>query len=210
MPADAVRRGLAARTAVLRPGRRGRSLRRRSSGRVTLRHLPAADLRLYRAVRSLAVHEPPIRVARTMSLLGEHAGIWLLLGGAGVLRAGDRDERLVWGRAVAAVAGAHASNVALKRVVRRPRPVIDALPALASTASALSFPSAHTTSSFAAARAYSRLLPPAPLYGAAVLMGFSRVFLGVHYPFDVAAGALLGTLVGSAGRSPAASIPPAP
>lgn len=109
----------------------------------------------------------------------------------------DGPRRAEWARAAAAVAGAHALNIAVKQVVRRRRPQLPGLPALTSTPSALSFPSAHAASSFAAARAYSELLPATPLYAAAVGMGATRVFLGVHYPSDVVAGALLGLVVGS-------------
>ena len=68
------------------------------------------------------------------------------------------------------------------------------------TPTGLSFPSSHAASSFAAARAFGALVPGAPLRVAAVAMGLSRLYLGVHYPSDVAAGALLGTAVGSLGR----------
>ncbi len=159
--------------------------------------LLAADLAVYRAVRSSARHPGAIRAAQAMSLAGEHAAVWLLGGGAGFLV--DRGRRREWARATVAVAGAHGLNVAVKRVVRRQRPIVEALPALARTPSTLSFPSAHAASSFAAASAFSPLLGSRALYAPAVAMGYSRVFLGVHFPFDVAAGALLGVTVGSLG-----------
>jgi undecaprenyl-diphosphatase len=96
---------------------------------------------------------------------------------------------------VATVAGAYGLNTAIKLAVRRRRPELEGLPPLTGTPTALSFPSAHATSSFAAARAYSRLLPAAPLYGVATALALSRVYLGVHFPSDSLAGAALGLTV---------------
>jgi undecaprenyl-diphosphatase len=88
-------------------------------------------------------------------------------------------------------------STSIKLAIGRRRPVVEDLPQLMATPTGLSFPSSHSTSSFAAARAYGRLLPSPPLYVAAAAMAVSRLYLGVHYP---AAGAALGTVLGTAGR----------
>ena len=91
--------------------------------------------------------------------------------------------------------GSFVANQAIKLVVRRPRPNLPDLPPLIHTLSNRSYPSAHATTSMAAARALSRVLPAAPLYAVAVAMTLSRLYLGVHYPSDTLAGAALGVAV---------------
>ncbi|MEN3282394.1 MAG: hypothetical protein V7607_3534 [Solirubrobacteraceae bacterium] len=160
--------------------------------------LARADLRLYRLARS-AARPPASELVGRFSRLGEHAALWLALGAAGaMLDAPGRRAR--WRRGAIVVGATYAANTAVKLAFRRRRPAIDGLPALVATPTALSFPSAHASSSFAAARAYTGLLPAGPLYATAAAMAASRVYLGVHYPSDVAAGALLGLAMGSVAR----------
>lgn len=139
------------------------------------------------------------RAIGAFSRTGEHAAIWFALGLAGAgTSGGEPDRRRAWLRGTKIVAGAYAANYALKLAVRRRRPVLDGLPPLTPTVSTLSFPSAHATTSFAAARAFSRVAPTAALYTAAAAFALSRPYLGVHYPSDVLAGAVLGTAVAEA------------
>jgi membrane-associated phospholipid phosphatase len=112
----------------------------------------------------------------------------------------DAARRPRWRRAMVSIVVAYVANTSLKLLVRRQRPQVEDLPPLTGTPTGLSFPSAHATSSFAAARAYSALVPAGPLYALAVGLALSRLYLGVHYPSDSVAGVALGTLVGSLGR----------
>jgi membrane-associated phospholipid phosphatase len=158
----------------------------------------AADLdeRLLRVARTRGHGDPRVeRAVARFSRLGEHGGVWLAIGAVGW--ALDRPGAQRWRGAMETVAGTYALNTAIKLAARRRRPVLEGLPALTGTPTRLSFPSAHASTSFAAARVYTRLgLPAAPLYALALGLAKSRLYLGVHYPSDVLAGALLGTLVG--------------
>jgi undecaprenyl-diphosphatase len=145
-------------------------------------------------------HSPRLeRIVSAYSRLGEHAACWLALGAAGAVLDPSPARRARWGRGAGVVAGAYVANQALKFTIRRRRPELPGLAPLTPTVSRLSFPSAHCTTSFAAAHAYRGLAPSWSLYAAASLFALSRPYLGVHYPSDVLAGALLGTAVARGG-----------
>jgi undecaprenyl-diphosphatase len=63
-----------------------------------------------------------------------------------------------------------------------------------------SFPSGHAATSFAAALVLARAVPRRAwlFYVLAAAIGFSRIYVGVHYPIDVLGGALVGLLVATA------------
>jgi membrane-associated phospholipid phosphatase len=180
------------------PGAR-RSLRARLAAGPLARRIGIADVRLYTLVRRDLRLPGAERAARAYTTAGEHAAAWYLLGLAGALLDPPRASR--WRRAMAGVLVTQLVNTAIKALVRRRRPALDGLPALVRVPTSLSFPSAHASTSFAAARGFGPLMrSPRPLYLAAAAMALSRVYLGVHYPSDIAAGAGLGVAIGSAAR----------
>ncbi|MEA2444816.1 MAG: hypothetical protein QOJ12_2108 [Thermoleophilales bacterium] len=163
------------------------------------------DLAGYRVLRTVGHSPDRDRAVRRFSALGEHALVWLAIGLAAAAADPARRER--WARGTRGVAVAYGLNTALKLVVRRRRPDVPGLPPLTGTPTALSFPSAHATTSYAAARAYAPLLrdalgpgSEAPLWALAGALAASRLYLGVHYPSDVLVGAALGALIGGRAR----------
>ena len=100
--------------------------------------------------------------------------------------------------------GALITNVAVKNIVARVRPyeVLPELVRIIEKQHDFSFPSGHTCASFAAACALYHALPRRwgiPCLVLAALISFSRLYVGVHYPSDVLAGALIGIFAGWAG-----------
>ncbi|MBR1876428.1 MAG: phosphatase PAP2 family protein [Lachnospiraceae bacterium] len=92
-------------------------------------------------------------------------------------------------------------NGILKNIVGRIRPyeVIDGLNCLVGVQKDPSFPSGHTTSSFAVAWIIFKKLPKKfgiPALILAALIALSRLYVGVHYPTDVLAGVFIGILLG--------------
>jgi len=133
------------------------------------------------------------RTVKAVSKLGEHGFVWYATALVGAVV--DAERRPAYARTAATVFGSFLVNQAIKVAVRRPRPDLADLPPLITTMSNRSYPSAHATTSAAAARALGRALPPAPFYALAAVLALSRPYLGVHYPSDTLAGVALGVAV---------------
>jgi undecaprenyl-diphosphatase len=157
--------------------------------------LPALDSRLLYAMRTRFHGRAAETAGRWLGRIGEYGAVWLVIGIALALVDPDNGEDWV----VAGILGpvAIGLNFVVKVIVRRPRPVLEGLPPLGGAPSSLSFPSAHATSSFACATAMTRIAPEAAvLFILAAAIAAGRPYLGMHYPSDVLAGAVLGTALG--------------
>jgi membrane-associated phospholipid phosphatase len=157
--------------------------------------MQTADLRLLRAMRTRG-HSPALeRGVRLLGRAGNNGAIWFALGI--VLAIVDGSNREAW--LICAFLGplAIGLNYVVKLLVKRPRPVLEGLPPLGGAPSSLSFPSAHATSAFAVATAMTRVEPLAALtFLLALALALGRPYLGMHYPSDVLAGAVLGIGLG--------------
>ena len=158
----------------------------------------ARDLVWARWLHRVARYQTPVRALVIVSKLGDGLFWYVLI------------------VALALVGGTHGRDVAaqmmlagllnlplyfwLKHSIGRPRPFV-ACPDIRACVRALdkfSFPSGHTLHAVAFAVVFSWYYPlvGAALMPVVLLIALSRVALGIHYPSDVAAGALIGAMVG--------------
>lgn len=135
-----------------------------------------------------------------ISALGDNGFLWIVLG-LWFLLLGVKKK--IWrqrGLLVLLALGANAvlCNLLLKPMVGRIRPYdLLGYEILIPPVGDPSFPSGHTSASFAAATALYAIDRRWGIaaYFFAVLMGFSRLYLGVHFPTDVLVGAVIGVLL---------------
>jgi membrane-associated phospholipid phosphatase len=153
------------------------------------------DLRLLRWMRTHG-HSPGIEsAAQALGKSANNGAVWLVLGVALAIIDSERAQEWLICAALGPVA--IVLNYGIKLLVKRPRPVLEGLPPLGGAPSSLSFPSAHALSSFAVATAMYRVDPAtAGALVVALAISLGRPYLGMHYPSDVLAGALLGILLG--------------
>ncbi len=136
-----------------------------------------------------------------LSHLGRVGLLWVLLAALAALT-WRRPAILAW--VIAADLLADGASHGLRRLVGRDRPPVhDPEPTpLVNVPGDAAFPSGHAATSFACAAVLAWLTPLAavPLFVLAVLVAFSRVYVGVHFPLDAVGGAALGLAVATALR----------
>ena len=137
-----------------------------------------------------------------LSALSAHGEIWILL--ALVLVCVPKTRRVGITMGFTLLLCFLIGNMTLKPLIARVRPydVVSDVNLLVERLHDFSFPSGHTLASVGAATAltlYHRRWGAAALVLAAAI-GFSRLYLFVHYPTDVVAGALLGVVLAFAAR----------
>lgn len=157
------------------------------------------DRRLYQAIHGLPHSPTTDRYGSAISDAGEGLG-WIVAGIGLVWLGGPRGRRAGIAMALASLSASYVVQRLMKPVFRRRRPFVDREVLVVGIKPAdASFPSGHSAASFAAATALATFYPRAsPMaFTLASGVGLSRVYLGHHFPSDVAVGALVGGGIGT-------------
>ncbi|HEY6583168.1 MAG TPA: phosphatase PAP2 family protein [Rubrobacter sp.] len=158
------------------------------------RRIRNLDRALFRAIFGVK-WGPLTSVMRAFTIAGSAGALWGFLAALGFLLTGLEPLRLLipW----TAIAASWSVAEGTKYLFNRTRPFLwdTEIAPLIKTPSSSSFPSGHSATAAAGAITLSVLYPPfAPvLVLAGLLVVLSRVYLGVHFTFDVLAGVFIGT-----------------
>lgn len=154
------------------------------------------DALLLQNIREISRNDFLDVIMPPLTHLGDHGIIWILLG---LLLLASKRYRMVGVLTLSALALCGITgNIILKNLIARPRPFVDFdIAILIPPPNEFSFPSGHAFSSFSAAGVIAYQIRPWawPVLIFATLISFSRLYVGVHYPTDVAAGMILGLIV---------------
>lgn len=136
---------------------------------------------------------------KLITSLGDGGFIWVIF--TIILLLCNKTKKIGIMSAITLILASIMNNLILKEIFERTRPyeVVEGLNSVIGNMNSFSFPSGHTASSFAMATVLYRQLPFK--FGIlaivlAILIGFSRMYLGVHYPSDVCVGILIGIVSG--------------
>lgn len=172
------------------------SAKRQARTRLVPDAIEDADLALFR--RAARWHAPALDATLPrLSRSANHSVLWLAIGLASWLFGGRYGRRAALRGLFAIAITSFVTNIVAKLLWRRKRPDLGEVPQirrLARLPTSTSFPSGHAASAFAFATGVALEKPALgiPLLGVATAVAYSRVYVGVHYPSDVVAGAAIG------------------
>ena len=161
------------------------------------------DLAVYAAIARTSTPRADRAMAR-LSDAADYSRLSIASAGALALLGGAKGRRAAAMGLASVAVTATVANLVLKPLSGRRRPdrAVQEVPAARQVRmpGSTSFPSGHTAAAFAFATGVGHVSPAAaiPLHGLAALVGYSRIHTGVHFPGDVIAGALLGTVLAEA------------
>jgi undecaprenyl-diphosphatase len=166
--------------------------------------LNALDARIYLEVNE-APHPPALdRLAWAMAIVTTGGWIWIVGTLVVYLLRVPSSWRALQRLVPTVLLATWLIEHPIKAYFRRRRPFVRIVQALVigKRPGSWSFPSGHTGSAFASAWILSTIWPKqSPIFvGLASLIGVSRIYVGAHYPGDVASGAILGTVLSEAIR----------